>query len=220
MTSPASPMPAAASAPTTVSTPASPDAPARRTHLLYLHGFRSSPRSAKARRMARWVQDHRPDLHFASPQLPPSPRDALTLVRALIQDWPVDTMAVMGSSLGGFYATQVAQLTGARTVLLNPAVDPARDLSNYIGEQTCWQDPSEHFYFRPEFVGELRELAVGEIAHPDRLMAVVAKGDEVLDWREMAARYADCRIKLLEGSDHGLADFEDYLDELTAFLGL
>jgi predicted esterase YcpF (UPF0227 family) len=193
---------------------------ARRTHLLYLHGFRSSPRSAKARRMAQWTAEHRPDLVFACPQLPPSPREAMALVDALIHDWPRDTMAVMGSSLGGFYATAVAQRTGARTVLLNPAIDPARDLANYIGEQTCWQNPEEHFFFRPEFVDELVALKVGELAHPARMLAVIAKGDEVLDWREMHARYERCRIKLLEGSDHGLADFDDYLDELTAFLGL
>lgn len=197
-----------------------PTAPARRTHLLYLHGFRSSPRSAKALRMARWCAEHRPDLVFASPQLPPSPREAMALVDALIRDWPRDTMAVMGSSLGGFYATWVAQRTGARTALLNPAVDPARDLAAYIGEQTCWQNPEEHFYFRPEFVDELIALNAGELAHPERMMAVIAKGDEVLDWREMQARYARCRIKLLEGGDHGLADFDDHLDELTAFLGL
>jgi predicted esterase YcpF (UPF0227 family) len=195
--------------------------PARRTHLLYLHGFRSSPRSAKAMRMARWVAEHRPgDLVFASPQLPPSPREAMARVAELIRDWPRETMAVMGSSLGGFYATHVAQDSGARTVLLNPAVDPARDLANYIGEQTCWQNPDEHFFFRPEFVDELRALNAGALAHPDRMMAVIAKGDEVLDWREMHARYAPCRIKLLEGGDHGLSDFDDYLEELTSFLGL
>ncbi|WP_431100156.1 YqiA/YcfP family alpha/beta fold hydrolase [Roseateles noduli] len=193
---------------------------ARRTHLLYLHGFRSSPRSAKALRMARWTAEHRPDLVFACPQLPPSPREAMALVDTLIRDWPRDTMAVMGSSLGGFYATWVAQHTGARTVLLNPAVDPARDLAHYIGEQTCWQNPEERFFFRPEFVDELVALNAGALAHPDRMLAVIAKGDEVLDWREMHARYASCRIKLLEGSDHGLADFDDYLDELTAFLDL
>ena len=195
-------------------------APARRTHMLYLHGFRSSPRSAKARRMAEWTATHRPDLVFACPQLPPSPREAMALVDALVRDWPRDTMAVMGSSLGGFYATWVAQRTGARTALLNPAVDPARDLANHIGEQTCWQDPDEHFFFRREFVDELRELDAGALAHPDRLMAVIAKGDEVLDWREMHARYQGCRIKLLEGSDHGLADFDDHLGELAEFLGL
>ena len=215
MSSP-TPSPLAAAAPRAPTAPAA----ARRTHLLYLHGFRSSPRSATALRMARWTAERRPDLVFVCPQLPPSPREAMALVDALIRDWPRDTMAVMGSSLGGFYATWVTQRTGARTVLLNPAVDPARDLADYIGEQTCWQNPEEHFFFRPEFVEELVALNVGALAHPERMLAVIAKGDEVLDWREMHARYAPCRIKLLEGSDHGLADFDDYLDELTAFLEL
>ncbi|SEK59888.1 hypothetical protein SAMN05216359_102337 [Roseateles sp. YR242] len=194
--------------------------PARRTHLLYLHGFRSSPRSAKAQRMARWVAAHRPDLVLASPQLPPSPLDAVALVNELVQDWPRDTMAIMGSSLGGFYATHLAERTGARTALINPAVDPARDLADYIGEQTCWQNPDEHFYFRPEFVGELRALEVGPLTHPDRVMAVIAKGDEVLDWEEMVGRYPGSEIRLLEGGDHALSDFDDHLEALTAFLGL
>lgn len=190
------------------------------THLLYLHGFRSSPRSTKAQRMARWVGEHRPDLVFACPQLPPSPREAIALARAIVADWPRDTMALMGSSLGGFYATVLAQEHACRAVLLNPAVDPARDLAQYIGEHSCWQNPEERFFFRPEFVAELRALQVnGALAHPERLLAVIAKGDEVLDWREMHARYAQgCRIKLLEGSDHGLSDFDDYLSELTDFL--
>lgn len=199
--------------------------PARRTtHLLYLHGFRSSPRSAKAQRMARWVGEHRPDLVFEAPQLPPSPAEAIAQIRARIADWPRDTLAVMGSSLGGFYATWVQQHTGSRAVLLNPAVDPARDLARYIGEHSCWQDPQERFFFRPEFVDELRALhqalPPGAIARPDRLLAVIAKGDEVLDWHEMHARYEGSRIKLLEGSDHGLSDFDDYLSELTEFLQL
>ncbi len=205
--------------------PATPHAPSRRsTHLLYLHGFRSSPRSAKAQRMARWVGEQRPDLVFLAPQLPPSPAEAIAQVRTLIADWPRESLAVMGSSLGGFYATWVQQHTGGRAVLLNPAVDPARDLARYIGEHSCWQDPQERFFFRPEFVDELRALhqalPPGAIARPDRLLAVIAKGDEVLDWHEMHARYEGSRIKLLEGSDHGLSDFDDYLSELTEFLQL
>ncbi|MCH7344330.1 esterase [Pelomonas sp. CA6] len=192
----------------------------RTTHFLYLHGFRSSPASAKARRMAQWVGDQRPDLRFECPQLPPSPREAMSLVHRLTQDWPAATMAVMGSSLGGFYATHVAQQRGCRAALLNPAVDPARDLAAYIGEQRCWQNPEERFFFRPEFVDELRALQVGALAHPERLMAVIAKGDELLDWHEMSARYAGCRIKLLEGSDHGLSDFDDHLPDLIDFLQL
>ena len=201
------------------------NAPApRSTHLLYLHGFRSSPRSAKAQRMARWMAEHRPNLVWQAPQLPPSPREAVEQIRALIAAWPRDTLAVMGSSLGGFYASWVQQHTGCRAVLLNPAVDPARDLSRYIGEHSCWQNPEERFFFRPEFVDELRaiaqDLTPGSIARPQQILAVIAKGDEVLDWREMHARYTGSRIKLLEGSDHGLSDFDDYLPELTEFLKL
>ncbi|WP_077033233.1 YqiA/YcfP family alpha/beta fold hydrolase [Pelomonas sp. KK5] len=192
----------------------------RTTHLLYLHGFRSSPRSAKALRMAEWARDHRPDMVFAAPQLPPSPAEAIALVSALVKTWPRDGMAVIGSSLGGFYATVMAERLGCRAALLNPAVDPARDLANYIGEQTCWQDPSEHFFFRPEFVDELRALSPGELSRPERYFAVIAKGDEVLDWREMNGRYAAGTVRLLEGSDHGLSDFEDHLPALVDFLDL
>ena len=190
------------------------------THLLYLHGFRSSPRSAKAQRMAAWVAEHRPDLHWWCPQLPPSPREALALVLQGVAAWPHEAMAVVGSSLGGFYATVLAERLGCAAVLLNPAVDPARDLEKYIGEQTAWHDPAERFYFRPEFVGELRAMAPLALTRPERYCAVIAQGDELLDWREMAARYANCRIELLEGSDHALSDFDDHLPGIVDFLAL
>ena len=126
----------------------------------------------------------------------------------------------MGSSLGGFYATHVAEHTGCRAVLVNPAVNPARDLAKYIGEQTSWHDPAERFFFRPEYVDELRALTCGPLAHPERYLAFIAKGDEVLDWREMHARYAAGPMHLLEGGDHALSDFEDHLSELLRFVGL
>jgi len=128
-------------------------------------------------------------------------------------------MAVVGSSLGGFYATYVAAMTRCRSVLLNPAVHPARDLARYIGEQTAWHDPPQRFYFRPEFVSELGALEVAALPRPERCLAIIAKGDEVLDWREMSARYPGSRIKLIEGGDHALSDFErHHLDELIGFL--
>ena len=195
--------------------------PAATTHLLYLHGFRSSPRSAKAQVMARHVAAHHPSLHWLAPQLPPSPRAAMELVMDGIRDWPRDSMAVVGSSLGGFYATHVAAATDCRAVLLNPAVNPARDLARYIGDQTQWHAPEEHFYFRPEYIDELRALEVGPLQQPERCLAIIAKGDEVLDWREMTARYTGSRIKLLEGGDHALSDFETaHLREVVEFLAL
>ncbi|MEA3394914.1 MAG: YqiA/YcfP family alpha/beta fold hydrolase [Pseudomonadota bacterium] len=190
------------------------------THLLYLHGFRSSPRSTKAQLVRQRIEAQYPQVTLWCPQLPPSPREAMALVTQGIAGWPRERMAVVGSSLGGFYATWVAEQTGCRAALLNPAVDPARDLAKYIGEQTSWHDPQERFFFRPEFVDELRALSVQAITHPERYFALIAKGDEVLDWREMTGRYPGTHLRLLEGSDHAISEFADYLDEVLAFLDL
>jgi predicted esterase YcpF (UPF0227 family) len=190
------------------------------THLLYLHGFRSSPQSAKARQVAARVAAHHPGVTWWCPQLPASPREAMALVMDATADWPASRMGVVGSSLGGFYATYVAQARACQAVLLNPAIDPARDLAKYIGEQTTWHDPHEHFYFEPRFVDELRALQCGPLTNPERYFAVIAKGDEVLDWREMTGRYPGARIKLLDASDHALSDFDEHIDEVFAFLGL
>ncbi len=190
------------------------------THLLYLHGFRSSPQSAKARQMATRVATQHPGVTWWCPQLPPSPREAMARVMQGIAPWPRAQMAVVGSSLGGFYATHVAEACACKAVLLNPAVDPARDLAKYIGEQTSWHDPAERFYFEPRFVDELRALECGPVADPARYFAVIAKGDEVLDWREMTGRYPGARIKLLEARDHALSDFDAHIDDVMGFLDL
>ena len=190
------------------------------THLLYLHGFRSSPQSAKARQMAAHVALQHPAVTFWCPQLPPSPRAAMALVSEGIARWPRGAMAVIGSSLGGFYASWVAQQTRAPSVLLNPAVHPARDLARHIGEQTAWHDPAERFFFRPEYIHELRALACGPITRPERYLAVIAKGDELLDWREMTGRYPGAAIRLLEGSDHALSDFDQHIGAVMDFLEL
>lgn len=190
------------------------------THLLYLHGFRSSPQSAKARMMAQHMATQHPDVVWWCPQLPPSPREAIEMLLAGVKDWPRTSMAVVGSSLGGFYATYVAEQTGCRAALLNPAVDPARDLAKYIGEQSSWHDADERFFFKPEFVQELRDLTLTGLSQPDRYFALIAKGDEVLDWREMAARYAGAHLQLLEGGDHAISDFEVHLPQVVQFLGL
>jgi hypothetical protein len=198
-------------------------------HLLYLHGFRSSPQSKKARQFGDWVRTHRPDIQWWCPQLPPSPREAMALLTDGTARWPRARTAVVGSSLGGFYATVLAErradTTGdangasVRAVLLNPAVQPARDLAAHIGETQAWHG-GDRFFFRPEFIAELQALTPAEITHPQRYLALIAKGDEVLDWREMSARYAGCSMRLIEGSDHALTDFEDHLAAAVGFLGL
>lgn len=190
------------------------------THALYLHGFRSSPQSTKARQVAAVMASAFPHITWWCPHLPPSPQAAAALIADGTAQWPADSMAVIGSSLGGFYATWLATQRGCKAVLLNPAIDPARDLAKYIGEQTAWHDPAERFYFAPEFVEELRHLQVAAMPHPERVWALIAKGDEVLDWREMTARYPGSHQVVMEGGDHAISNFGEYLPQMLEFLNL
>ena len=169
--------------------------------------------------MAALIASDYPAVTWWCPHLPPSPREAMALIMDGIAGWP-RSMAVVGSSLGGFYATWVAEKTGCKAVLLNPAVDPARDLRSYIGEQSAWHDPDEKFFFKPEFVAELKALQAGPLKAAQNYLTIIAKGDEVLDWREMTSRYAGTQMRLLEGGDHALSDFDDHLPVILDFLNL
>jgi uncharacterized protein len=198
------------------------------THLVYLHGFRSSPQSMKARKVAARVAAQHPGVVWWCPQLPPSPQEAMALVMNGVRDWPRESMAVVGSSLGGFYARWLALQTGcAKTVLLNPAVFPARDLIHHVGEQSSWHEPGERFVFQPAHVeelhaqeGDIARLAALQPATPERQWAIVAQGDEVLDWREMQAFCAGGAVRRLPGSDHAISDFDEHMDALFAFINL
>lgn len=190
------------------------------THLLYLHGFLSSPLSAKARMTGEVVARRHPQVVFHCPALPASPKQAMDEVLQAIADWPRASMAVMGSSLGGFYATWLAERLGCKAALLNPAVTPARDLAAQIGTHAYWHQPDLQFDFTSAHVEELRTLEVPAVSRPERYCAVIAKGDEVLDWRQMHAHYPGARIKLLPGGDHALSDYDQHLDEVLDFLDL
>ena len=144
----------------------------------------------------------------------------MALLRSGIADWPPQHMAIVGSSLGGFYAHVLARQMGCPLVLLNPAVHPARDLTGLVGEHTAWHDPAERIHFEPSHIDELRALEATPAMHKPRTLAVIAQGDEVLDWREMVAAYGQDRLRLIAGSDHALSDFEAHLPEILAFLGL
>ncbi len=188
------------------------------THLLYLHGFRSSPASTKARMTAAAVARRFQSVTWLCPALPASPKQAMADVLQATADWPLATTAVIGSSLGGFYATWLAERWGCRAVLLNPAVRPARDLAAHLGDQTVWHDPEQHFVFEAAYVDELVAQETTRISRPERYFAVIAKGDEVLDWREMAGHYAGATFKLLPGGDHALSDYDQHLDAVLDFL--
>ncbi|PUE15715.1 YqiA/YcfP family alpha/beta fold hydrolase [Limnohabitans sp. WS1] len=190
------------------------------THLLYLHGFRSSPQSAKAQIMAQRVQTLHPGVTWWCPQLPASPAQAVALLLQGTAAWPPGHMAVMGSSLGGFYAAWLSAHLSIPAVLINPAVHPARDLARYIGEHPVWQDPAQSIFFEPAYVQELVQLESQPPPTMPSTLALIAKGDEVLDWREMLARHQAGQVCLIEGSDHALSDFEDHLLQILEFLRL
>ena len=187
--------------------------------ILYLHGFRSSPQSFKATVLEEAVRAAGRGGDWCCPQLPPSPARAMELATRLIENRvqlgmdPRTELVVVGSSLGGYYATCLAETWHCRAVLLNPAVYAARDLATQVGEHTMWNS-SERFHFLPEYVDELAEMAAGRPADPSRYYLLAAKGDEVLDWREMVEWYRGCELRLLEGSDHGISDFHDWLPEV------
>jgi len=190
------------------------------THLLYLHGFLSSPASAKAQLTAQIVRTRHPTVIWLCPMLAPSPRQAMNEVLHAIAGWPKATTAIMGSSLGGFYATWLAERLGCKAVLLNPAVKPARDLLPHVGEHALWHDPSKHFVLEPGFIDELKAMEIGRITQPQRYYALIAQGDEVLDAVEMTAHYPGAHLKVLPGGDHALSDYATHLDALLTFLDL
>ncbi len=186
--------------------------------ILYLHGFRSGPASAKATLMAQAMRERGLLLHWICPQLPASPREAAELIESLAAPHAGRVVAV-GSSLGGFYATWLAERTGCPAVLLNPAVHPARELAKHVGEHAMFHRDAP-FVFRPEYVDELAPLSVARTTRPERYFLVAATGDEVLDWREMVAHYPGARHRIIPGSDHGISDFAQWLPEVLAFAGL
>ncbi|MVW73375.1 YqiA/YcfP family alpha/beta fold hydrolase [Bordetella sp. 15P40C-2] len=191
--------------------------------ILYLHGFRSSPQSFKARLMAEALaaQGLTGERDWQCPQLPVSPREALelsmTLARCQLETASSPReLTVIGSSLGGFYATWLAEQLGCKAVLLNPAVEAARDLATQIGSHRMYHSDTP-MEFRPEYVDELRAAYVPAVTQPDRYFLIAATGDEVLDWREMRDRFARCRQRIIPGSDHGLSDFAQWLPEVLDF---
>jgi len=186
--------------------------------LIYLHGFRSSPASFKARMLAARMAALGREADYACPQLPVSPSEAVARVASR---WRLDaSTTLVGSSLGGCYATYLAERHGCRAVLLNPATRPSVGLAAHLGPQTGYHDPSAAFELRAEHLEELRRIEVAAITRPERYFLIAATGDELLDWREMVAAYPGARHTVVQGGDHGLSDFADHLDDVLAFAGI
>ncbi len=186
--------------------------------IIYLHGFRSGPQSWKSRSLkARMDQLGLGDAFWGG-QLPVSARDAIALAEARIARCTTPPTLV-GSSLGGYYATCLAERHGLKAVLVNPAVLAPLSLSAYIGTQTHMYT-GEPFDFTADHVEQLRAIEPAAITRPERYWLMVETGDEVLDYRHAVARYAGARQTVLPGGDHSFTKWDNYIDLILAYAGL
>lgn len=190
------------------------------TLVVYLHGFRSSPNSTKAVMTGEAVRalssvDH--SYEWYCPQLLASPKASLEMVTKHIDQTKFDHIVIVGSSLGGFYTNYLAEKYGCKGIALNPAVYAARELEPHVGMMTAY-DSLEPFDFKAEYIDELRALQVSPITVPERYFLIAAKGDELLDWKEMAAFYPGAKQLILEGGDHGISDYANHLPSVIDFI--
>lgn len=185
--------------------------------ILYLHGFTSGPQSHKAQALGTRMRERGLGDRFLSPQLPASPRAAIALAEGLVREHAVTT--VVGSSLGGYYTTWLAETFDLRGVLVNPAVVAHLSLQNYVGPQR-WLYTGETFEFTRTHVEELRAIEIPVLTTPERFWLLVEEGDETLDYRDAVRRYAGARQTVLPGGDHSFTCWTDYLDDVIAFAGL
>ncbi|MEW6689862.1 MAG: YqiA/YcfP family alpha/beta fold hydrolase [Pseudomonadota bacterium] len=183
--------------------------------LAYLHGFNSSPASHKAQVLKAYLEGRGLGQLYACPALPPLAADALREIERLHL---AKSDCLVGSSLGGFYATYLAEKLGCRAVLINPAIRPHVGLEAYLGTQKNLHTGQPYELTRAHLEG-WRALFVPRI-DPERYLLLLETGDEVLDWREAARRYEGARMVIRQGGDHTLQSFPEHLPRILSFAGI
>ena len=185
------------------------------TALLYIHGFNSSPGSDKARQTEEWLALKHPDVSFVCPFLSPFPLLAMAELEAVMAAQQV--MGLIGSSMGGFYATWLAEKYGRPAVLVNPAVAPWQGRDYLLGDQENYHTGEVH-RIEQQHLDQLEQFEVAALSEPSQLMVLVQTGDEVLDYRQAVAKYADCNLIVEQGGDHGFRNYENHLLNIMKFL--
>jgi len=184
--------------------------------ILYLHGFISSPASKKAVMLGDYLRGQAPDIEYLVPDLHHRPARAIAQVQGhCLGRNPVDLL-IVGSSLGGFYATVAAEASGCRAVVINPAVHPQNHFGRYLGPQRNLYT-GERFELTREHVAELAALDRPAITRPERYWLIVETADEVLDYREAVAYYAGAFQSVVQGGDHSLTSFPEFVPDIAAW---
>lgn len=188
--------------------------------LIYLHGFNSSPLSQKAQIMVQYCQQYRPDIQVVVPQLPSFPAAAAETIKNVFAQYSSEyQIGVVGSSLGGYFSVWVSSLFHCRAVVVNPAVKPYELLADYLGEQ---ENPytNEHYVLEEKHIDELRSLDVPELKNPDDFWLLQQTEDEVLDYRQAVAKFAQSHCTVEDGGNHRFVNFERYAADIIDFLRL
>ncbi len=192
-----------------------------RATLVYLHGFNSSPQTVKGRKLAAAAAalPDAPRVHI--PVLHHRPANAVRDVCAWVDANVVDraTLTFVGSSLGGYYATWLAEKYGARAIVINPAVRPATTLRTSLGPQRNLHT-GETWELTPSHFAELEALSVVHLTRLERYFLLMRSGDELLDWRDAVARYAGAWQYVLGGGNHGWEDIDGEIPAMLRFAGV
>ena len=184
------------------------------TTLIYLHGFLSSPLSQKAQETTAWMAEQGLAAHYLCPSIPMEPQAAAAMLTELLQPLQGD-FCLVGSSLGGFFATWAVEQFGGRAVLINPAVRPYTLINQYLGEQENYQTGEIHF-IDAGFADKLCQLEVRP-TDLSRYWLLAQTEDEVLDYRDAMAWYAGCQQTILPGGDHSFIGYSEWLAPIWAF---
>ena len=190
---------------------------------VYLHGFLSSPRSVKAQQLVRFVELNHLPIECVVPELPEEPHLAIAVAEKAIKQACEKTsiVGVLGSSMGGFYATILAERYGLRAVLINPSVRPHLRMENYIrdtGGEMVNPYTERRFTLGQRDIDALRTMLPTQLKQPEKYWLLAQTGDEVLDYREAIDYYAGCKQTIENGGDHAFQGFERHLPDIAKFL--
>lgn len=185
--------------------------------LIYIHGFLSSPSSYKARQVAQWLAERRPDMTYHCPHLTPYPRQTQQTLEALVESLPPGPIGLMGSSLGGYWASWLVEKYNLRALLINPAVRPWEFMPDYLEVDLKSYHTDDSYRLNVGHLKELKACAVPVRRH-DNYWLLAQTGDETLDYTQAVTTYRGCKQTVEPGGDHSFQGFERYLEEGVDFL--
>lgn len=186
--------------------------------VIYIHGFNSSPLSYKARILTERMTQLGIAEELSVPELPADPEQAMKLLQACVEESLDEPVILIGSSLGGYYATWLAERYNLQAILVNPAIYPYRLLQDYLGENQNYHT-GERYTLEPRHVEIMKSYEVGSIRHAENFWVLLETGDETLDYREAQQKFANSPMTIKQGGTHEFLNFEVMLDDILRYCG-